>query len=96
MSRHPNNIPDTGCRATKIAEDYVQLITVEAKPTVTDLKDLIAESNSDEMLSIVPIPQVNPLGPVVDRPVRNRRPPGHLKDCVVKTKYSPLRDLNNA
>ena len=53
MSRHPNKVHDTDCRATKVAEDYIQLITEEAKPTVTDLKDLIAESNSDETLSIV-------------------------------------------
>ena len=33
-----------------------------------------------------PVPQVNPPGPVVDRPVRNRRPPGHLKDYIVKSK----------
>ena len=43
----------------------------------------------------VPVPQVNPPGPVVERPVINRRPPGHLKDCVVKSKYAPLKDLNN-
>ena len=53
MWRHPNNVPDTDCRATKIAEDYIQFITEKAKPTLTDLKDLIAESNSDETLSIV-------------------------------------------
>ena len=53
MSRHPNNVHDTDCRATKMAEDYIQLIREEAKPTVKDLKDLIAESNSDETLSIV-------------------------------------------
>ena len=40
MSRHPNNFPDTDCRAIKIAEDYIQFITEEAKPTVTDLKDI--------------------------------------------------------
>ena len=45
MSRYPNNVHDTDCRATKVAEDYIQLIMEEAKPTVTDLKDLIAESN---------------------------------------------------
>ena len=27
MSRHPNNVHDTDCRATKVAEDYIQLIT---------------------------------------------------------------------
>ena len=53
ISRHPNNANDTDCRATRAAEDYIQLITEEAKPTVTDLEDLIAESNSDETLSIV-------------------------------------------
>ena len=53
MSGHPNNVPDTDCRAIKIAEDYIQFIMEEAKPTVTDLKDLIAESNSDKTLSIV-------------------------------------------
>ena len=41
------------------------------------------------------VPQVNPLGPVMDRPVHNRRPPGHLKDCIMKSKYAPLKDLNN-
>ena len=45
MSRHPNNVPDTNCRASKIAEDYIQLITEEAKRTIMDLKDLIEESN---------------------------------------------------
>ena len=49
MSRHPNNVHDTDCRATKVAEDYIHLITEEAKLIVTDLK----ESNSDETLSIV-------------------------------------------
>ena len=53
MLRHPNNVHDTDCRATKVAEDYIQLITEQAKPTVTDPKDLIAESNSDKTLSIV-------------------------------------------
>ena len=46
MLRHPNNVLDTDCRATKIAEDYIQFIMKEVKPTVTDLKDLIAESNT--------------------------------------------------
>ena len=45
MLRHPNKVPDTNCRAIKIAEDYIQLITEEAKPTIMDLKDLIEESN---------------------------------------------------
>ena len=31
-------------------------------------------------------PQVNPPGPVVDKPVHNQRLPGHLKDCIIKTK----------
>ena len=53
MSRHPNNVHDTDCRATKVAKEYIQLITEEAKQTVTDLEDLIAESNSDETLSTV-------------------------------------------
>ena len=37
---------------TKIAEDYIQLITEEAKPTVTNLKDLIALSKSDATRNI--------------------------------------------
>ena len=94
-----------GHKITRNSSFYKKIPSGCVPPTLSD-ED--TDSDYDELVlnpapapqllvdSPVPVPQVNPPGPVVDRPVRNRRPPRHLKDCVVKSKYAPLKDLSNA